>query len=111
MRPSKLPLVSAATAPTDAASTTSPLPPPGGGVYAALALLAETADEVLLGTVRDVHVAVAKRVYGATGGSAKVSQRIHKSVATAIYGGLGTGLRATGERLRKADRRSAGPRI
>ncbi len=84
-------------------------------MYAALALLAETADEVVLGTVRDVHVAVAKRVWGVTGsataGSSKVSQRIHNGVSTAIYGGLGTGLRATSERLRKADRRSDGPRI
>jgi pimeloyl-ACP methyl ester carboxylesterase len=98
-----------------AAAPTSDLPPRGGGLYGALALLADTADEVVLSTVRDVHVAVAKRVYGVTGvataGSTKVSQRIHKGVSTAIYGGLGTGLRAGGERLRQADRRSSGPRI
>jgi pimeloyl-ACP methyl ester carboxylesterase len=107
-------LVSAPTAPTDAAPTTH-LPRRGGGLYGALALLADTADEVVLGAVRDVHGAVAKRVYGVTGtatmGSAKVSEHIHKGVSSVIYNGLGAGLRATGERLRQADRRSAGPRI
>jgi pimeloyl-ACP methyl ester carboxylesterase len=84
-------------------------------LYGALALLADTADEVVLGTVRDVHGAVAKRVYGVTGtatvGSAKVSERIHKGVSAAIYNGLGAGLRAGGDRLRQADRRSSRSRI
>ena len=34
-------------------------------------------------------------------GSAKVSEHIHKGVSSAIYNGLGAGLRATGERLRR----------
>jgi pimeloyl-ACP methyl ester carboxylesterase len=84
-------------------------------LYGALALLADTADEVVLGTVRDVHGAVAKRVYGVTGtatvGSAKVSERIHTGVSSVIYNGLGAGLRAGGDRLRQADRRNTGARV
>ena len=85
------------------------------GLLGALALATETADEIVLGTVRDVHGAVAQRVYGvaglATGGSAKVSEQVHGRVSSAIYTGIGAGLRATSRGLREADRRGLGARI
>jgi pimeloyl-ACP methyl ester carboxylesterase len=85
------------------------------GLLGALALGAETADQVLLGTVRDVHQAVARRVrgvaYRGAGGSSRLSERTPSGVSSAVYAGLGTGLRATGRGLREADRRGIGPRI
>ena len=85
------------------------------GLLGALALGTETADQILLGTVRDVHQAVARRVYGVTdrrtAGSARLSARTHSGVSSAVYAGVGAGLRATGRGLREADRRGIGPRI
>jgi pimeloyl-ACP methyl ester carboxylesterase len=100
-------------------TTSTPVRPAGrrppAGVLAALATAADTADELLLGTVRDVHGAVARRAYGAAGtgtaGSARLSQHVHDGVSSAVYGGLGAGLRATGRGLRRIDRRGVGPRI
>src|SRR5690242_16846272 len=76
------------------------------GVLGALALATDTADEILLGTVRDVHGAVASRVHRFAGrpiGAGKVSG--------AVYAGLGGGLRATSRGLRAADRRGLGGRV
>jgi len=42
--------------------TSTTAPRPRAGVLGALALAADTADEIVLGTVRDVHGAVATRV-------------------------------------------------
>ena len=100
-------------------TTSTPVRPAGrrspAGVLGALATAAETADELLLGTVRDVHGAVARRVYGTastgTAGSARLSQQVHDRVSSAVYGGVGAGLRATGRGLRRMDRRGVGPRI
>ena len=88
---------------------------PRAGLLSALALATDTADEILLSTVRDVHGAVAKRVYGvtnvATTGSSSGSEHVHAGISNAIYSGLGTGLRATSRGLREADRRGVGARI
>jgi len=84
----------------------------GAGLFEALAVATEAADDVVLGTVRDVHRAVARRVFAmtnrGTAGSARVSQLVHDAVSTTVYSGLGTTLRATGRGLRAADRRGAG---
>jgi pimeloyl-ACP methyl ester carboxylesterase len=84
-------------------------------VLGALALAAAATDDVVLGTVRDVHGAVATRVFGltntATGGSARVAERVHRGVSGVVYTGLGAGLRATGRGLRAADRRGLGTRL
>ncbi|MGZ4502158.1 MAG: esterase/lipase family protein [Nocardioidaceae bacterium] len=88
---------------------------PRAGLLGALALATETADELVLGTVRDVHSAVAGRVYGltnrATGGSAVLPEQVHGRIATAVYDGLGAGLRATSRALRAADRKGIGARL
>jgi pimeloyl-ACP methyl ester carboxylesterase len=84
-------------------------------VLGALALATDAADDLLLGTVRDVHGAVADRVHGltdrATGGSSRVVGQVHTGLSSFVYAGLGAGLRATGRGLREADRRGLGPRL
>ena len=80
--------------------TSRTAPRPRAGVLGALALAADTADELVLGTVRDVHGAVATRVRFLTGRPAGTGP-----VTTVVYSGIGWGLRATGHGLRAADRR------
>ncbi len=81
-------------------------------MFGALALATDTADELVLGTVRDVHGAVARRVYGVTrrttAGSAAASEHLHGGVSALVYSGIGAGLRAAGRGLREADRRGLG---
>lgn len=88
---------------------------PQAGLLSALALATDTADEILLGTVRDVHGAVVRRVLGLTGrataGSLRPVEAVHERVSSAIYAGVGGGLRATSRGLRAADRRGVGARI
>ncbi len=85
------------------------------GVVGALALAADYADEVLVGTVRDVHAAVASRTFTAvnraTGGAATGHQRVHDGICRAVYGGLASGARTLSAGLRAADRRGLGPRL
>lgn len=73
------------------------------------------ADELVVGTVRGVHQAVGKRVYGvvnvATGGAARVPQAAHDGIARRVYCGIGSGLRGAARALHAADRRGIGPRI
>jgi pimeloyl-ACP methyl ester carboxylesterase len=85
------------------------------GIAGALALATEYVDEVVVGTVRDVHGAVASRAFGltnlATAGSARGHQRLHDGISQAAYGGLAAGARAVSAGLRAADRRGIGPRL
>ena len=85
------------------------------GLPAAGALAGEYAEDLLLGTVRDVHRAWADRAFGlidrATGGSASVPQRLHDRISAGVYAGVGGGLRATAAGLRAAERRGLGPRL
>jgi pimeloyl-ACP methyl ester carboxylesterase len=66
------------------------------------------ADELVLGTVRDVHQAVGRRVFGvvnaATGGAARGPQAVHDGLSRAAYRGIGTGMRYASRALRAADR-------
>ncbi len=82
------------------------------GLLGALALAADAADDVVLGTVRDVHCAVARRVHGLTlrtpAGSEPAGELVQGRVSSAIYAGLGNGLRATSRGLRAADRHVGG---
>ncbi len=85
------------------------------GVLGALALAADVADEVVVGTARDVHDAVGRRVYGAvnlaTGGAARGIQAGHDRIAASVYAGIGAGLDGSSRALRAADRRGIGPRL
>ena len=83
---------------------------PRAGVLAALALATDTADEILLGTVRDVHGAVARRVHdltlrSTTGVSRRPSEAVQGRISSAVYAGIGGVLRATSRGLRAADPR------
>ena len=81
----------------------------GPGLLGALAMAGEVADEIVLGTVRDVHGAWAARAFGAAGSG--LPRRVHDGVAGAVYGGLGRGLRGTVRLLRTADQRGLGSRL
>ncbi len=85
------------------------------GVVGAVALAGEYADDLVLATVREVHRAVATRVFGlvgrATRGSAVRPQVLHDGISAAVYGGVSAALRGTAAGLRAAERRGIGPRL
>ena len=74
----------------------------GPGVLDALSLLTEVADELLVRSVRDTHLAWADRAHGGP---------MHRGIASAVYGGLGAGLRATSRGLDRLASTGAGPRL
>lgn len=96
-------------------ATHSPLDPRGCGVVGACALASEYADDLVVGSAREVHTAIAKRAFDftnrATGGSARAPQALHDGVSRALYNGLGAGVRAVTSGLRAAERRGLGPRL
>lgn len=65
--------------------TTAPATASGPTVLDALSLLAEVADELVVRSVRDTHLAVLDRT---------PAGRIHRGVTTAVYGGLTRSLTA-----------------
>ena len=87
----------------------------GPGLLAALGLAAQVADDLVVGTSRDVHGAVSRRVYavarGVTGGRSRLPQRIHEGIAAGVYGGLRAGLRGAARVLGAVDSRGLGPRL
>ncbi|MFO6451497.1 MULTISPECIES: lipase family alpha/beta hydrolase [unclassified Aeromicrobium] len=74
---------------------------------AALAL--EYGDRLVLGTVRDVHAAVARRAFGATRivGS-RVPEAVHDAIAGSVYGSLSAVLRHSGGAARSLAARGVG---
>jgi hypothetical protein len=80
---------------------------PGPTVLDALSLLSEVADDLLVRTARDTHLAVLDRVGGVTGSRGA----LHRGIAGAVYGGLGLGLRAASTGLDKMAAAGAGPRL
>lgn len=89
--------------------------PHRAGLLGALALATEVVDELVVETIRDVHQAWGRRVYGAvnaaTGGAARVPQAAHDGIARSVYCGLGAGLRGASRALRTADRHGVGARL
>ena len=85
------------------------------GVLDALSLLSQVADELVVRTVRDTHLAWVDRVHGllrrSTGAGPGVGESLHRSVAAGVYGGLGVGLRATARGLGTVADRGVGPRL
>ena len=74
---------------------------PGPRVLDALSLLSEVADQVVVASARDTHLAWAGRAHGLTrrlargsAGVPTVVEKSHVGIASAVYGGLGLGLRA-----------------
>ncbi len=75
---------------------------PGPTLLDAASLLAEVADELVVGTARDTHFAVLDRT---------TAGRVHRGIATAVYGGLGGGLRLASRGLDRAAATGVGPRL
>ncbi len=88
---------------------------PDPGLLDAAALAAAYADELIVGTVRETHMAVARRVFGltnrATQGSARGLQTVHDGVSRGVYGSLSLALRAAGSGLTRLGRAEVGPRL
>ncbi len=79
------------------------------GVVDALALAATYADEMLVGTARDTHRAVADRVFGiaeriGAGPAVAGPRRLHDGVAATVYGSITLSLRASGGGLARLSR-------
>lgn len=85
------------------------------GVWGAYGLASDYADQLVLGTMRDVHAALAKRAFGlanhATGGSARLPQAVHDGLSRTLYAGIGAGLRAASTGFRAAEQRGLGSRL
>jgi pimeloyl-ACP methyl ester carboxylesterase len=94
---------------------TAPPPAPGASVIDALSLLAAVTDELLVGSARDTHDAISRRVHGVArlglGSAADPVESVHRGVAGAIYGGLGFALRKGGAGLDKLAATGVGPRL
>ena len=78
----------------------------------AAALAADYAEDLIVGTVREVHGAVAGRVHGINdrlnGGGPTISHRLHDGISKAVYGGIRVGFRAGSTGLRAASRAGLG---
>jgi pimeloyl-ACP methyl ester carboxylesterase len=96
-------------------STSRAVAPAGPGLLDALSLLSEVADELVVRTARDTHLAVADRVHGltrrSTGGASTLPQQVHRGIAGAVYGGLSVGLRAASKGLDAVATTGVGPRL
>jgi hypothetical protein len=88
---------------------------PGPRLLDAAALLAEVADQLVVRTVRDTHLAWADRVQGAlptpASRAVRVTESLHRGVATGVYAGLGAGLRAASRGLGSLAERDLGPAL
>ena len=75
----------------------------------------EYVDDLVVGTVRDVHGAVARRAFGLANrgstGSATLAQTWHDRISRTLYAGLGAGMKVTSAGLGAAERRGLGPRL
>ena len=85
------------------------------GALGAAALAVEYVDDLVVGTVRDVHGAVAKRAFDLTNrrtaGSATLAQTWHDRISRALYTSLGAGMKVVSAGLGAAERRGLGPRL
>ncbi len=88
---------------------------PEPGVVDALALAALYAEELLVGTTRDTHRAVANRVFGllnrGTRQSARVPQAVHDAVAGSIYTSISLAFTVAATGLAKVGASGVGPRL
>ncbi len=79
----------------------------------ALALLAHVADEVLVDTARDTHLAWVDRVHGLLdrplGSPSGLPGRGHRALARSVYAGVGLSLKGAGAGLAVAARTDVGP--
>jgi len=80
---------------------------PGPSLLDAVSLLAEVADELVVKTVRDTHVAALDRVGTVTRGR----NPLHRGIAGAVYGSLSLGLGAVSRGLDQVAATGVGPRL
>jgi hypothetical protein len=78
------------------------VPQAGPSVLDALSLLAEVADELVVRTVRDTHVAVLARTPAGA---------VHRGITTVVYGGLTRGLGGASRLLDQVAATGMGPRL
>jgi pimeloyl-ACP methyl ester carboxylesterase len=78
----------------------------------AAALAADYAEDLIVGTVREMHGAVAGRVHGINdrinGGGPTVSHRLHDGISKVVYSGIRIGFKAGSTGLRAASRAGVG---
>ena len=83
------------------------------GLLDALALLAQVADEVLVDTARDTHLAWVDRAHGLLDGplgrTSVVTGHSHRVLARSLYGGVGLSMKGLTAGLDRAARSGAGP--
>lgn len=83
-------------------------------VWGGAAVAAEYAEDLLLGTAREVHRAIAKRIFDVGdlfAGGRSLPRRIHDGVSTGVYTSASAGLRVSARGLRAADRHGIGPAL
>ena len=80
---------------------------PGPLLLDALSLLSEVADDLVVKTVRDTHLAALDRVGSVTRGT----NPLHRGIAGAVYGWLSLGLRSASRGLDKIAATGIGPRL
>jgi pimeloyl-ACP methyl ester carboxylesterase len=81
-------------------------------VLDAAALAAEFAEDLIVGTVRDVHGAVSTRVHGVTdyvAGGTTIGHRIHDGVSKVVYTSISASLKASAKGLKVAGEAGIGP--
>lgn len=87
--------------------------PPGARLLDALSLAAEAADQLLVGTARDTHLAISSRVdrvlRPATGGASTLPSHLHRGIAQGVYACLGVSLRAASRGLDRLGAAGLGP--
>ena len=87
----------------------------GPGLLDGLALLAEVADELVVRTVRDTHLAGSRRAYAAvqrrTSGAAALPRLVDHGITSGVYAGVGVGLRAAALGLGLVATTGRGPRL
>ncbi|MCW2782244.1 MAG: alpha/beta hydrolase [Marmoricola sp.] len=84
------------------------------GVFGAAAYATETAEQLVLGTVRDTHLAIAERTWRigdlVTGGRS-LPHRVHDTLSRIVYGSIGVSLRGTSKGFRTADAHGFGGQL
>lgn len=84
------------------------------GVLGAAALLVENLDDLVVGSVREVHTSISSRAFGVVDrvhGHRTLGHRLHRGISGAVYGSIGLSLRGAAHALRAADEAGLGPNI
>ena len=85
------------------------------GLFDGLALAVEVADELIVRTVRDTHVAGSRRVYAAvqcrTSGAVALPCVVDHGITSGVYAGVGVGLRTAAVGLGLMAATGRGPRL